>query len=774
MKSSLVLLLGAAAALHAQWIPLNPVTGVSKQANAALFTLKTGVMRVAVCSDSILRVTYSPTTAIPQTPEYMVLKTTWPETKWDLQETGAAVVISTPRMRVAVSRKDATLAYSDASGAPLVQEGPNTMTPVTVNGERTYHAEAFIGLWGSTEALYGLGQHQAGVWNYHGESVDIAQDNTNISIPLLLSSKGYGIFWNNASRSRFNNRFVHALYISSEAADTIDYYFLYGPDFDRIIAGYRELTGPVPMFGRWAYGFWQCKNRYKSQEELLGVARKYREMHIPVDNIVQDWFWWNRMGDFTFNKNYPDAKSMVDELHRRNFHLMVSVWPFFEKGSAIYDEMDKLGYFVDRTILPTEFHPAGTALYDAFNPAARQYYWKLMDKALFQIGADAWWFDTTEPETEQREDNIIVRNKVAIGNGARYANLYPLMTSTAAYEGQRKETDRKRVFILSRSAYAGSQRNAVTAWSGDVDSDFESFRRQIPAGLNFSLSGLPYWTTDIGGFVTGNPNDPAYRELFIRWFQFGTFCPVLRVHGTRTNDQNELWSYGPEAQKILTDFDKLRYELLPYIYSVAWKTTSEAYTPMRPLVMDFRTDARAQNIGDQFLFGPAILVNPVTEPAAETRRLYLPKAQWRDFWTGKAFEGGKAIDAPAPLDRIPLYVRAGSIIPMGPDMEYAAEKPADPIELRVYEGANGSFDLYEDENDTYDYEKGAYAIIPIHWDDAAKTLAIGDRKGSFPGMLANRTFRVIFVAEGHGVGIGSTPQDDQVVQYSGREVTIKR
>jgi len=366
-----------------------------------------------------------------------------------------------------------------------------------------------------------------------------------------------------------------------------------------------------------------------------------------------------------------------------------------------------------------------------------------------------------------------VRNKVAIGNGARYVNMYPLMTTTAAYEGQRAASDEKRVFILSRSAYAGSQRNSVTAWSGDVDSDFESFRRQIPAGLNYSLSGLPYWTTDIGGFFSGNPNDPAYRELFVRWFQYGTFCPVLRVHGTRTNDQNELWSYGAEAQKILTSFDRLRYEMLPYIYSVAWKTTSESYTPMRPLVMDFRTDVRAQNIGDQFLFGPAILVNPVTEPGAATRHLYLPKAQWYDFWTGKTIAGGQVIDAPVTLAAIPLYVRSGSIVPMGPDLEYASEKPADPIELRVYRGADASFTLYEDEGDTYHYEKGVYATIPIEWRESAGTLTIGERKGSFPGMLSSRRFRVVFVRDGHGAGIGAEAQPDRVVEYAGRPVTVR-
>jgi alpha-D-xyloside xylohydrolase len=562
--------------------------------------------------------------------------------------------------------------------------------------------------------------------------------------------------------------------VSSEVADTIDYYFLYGPELDKVVAGYRELTGAAPMFGKWAYGFWQCKNRYKTQTELLGVAQKYRELKIPIDNIVQDWFWWNRKGEHVFNQNYPDPKGMIDQLHAEHFHLMISVWPFFEPGSTAYETMDKNGWFIDKTVVAKPpYHKAEMAVYDASNPDARKYYWQLMDDALFKIGVDAWWLDTTEPETEGREENIQLDHRLSIGSGNRYVNLFPLMTTTAVYQGQRAASEQKRVFILSRSAFAGSQRNAVTAWSGDVNSDWLTFQRQIPAGLNFELSGLPYWTTDIGGFVSGNPDDPAYRELFVRWFEFGTFSPIFRVHGTRNNDQNELWSYGPDAQKILTSYDRLRYRLMPYIYSMAWMVTSTGYTPMRALAMDFRTDPRALNVGDQFMFGPAILVNPVTEPTADTRRMYLPKAAWYDFWTGGKQSGARTIDTVAPLDRIPLFVRAGSIIPMGPDLQYAAEKPADPIELRIYRGDNGEFTLYEDENDGYNYEKGAYATIPIRWDEAAHTLTIGERKGGFPGMLDKRTFLVVFVSENHGTGVGPTERADRTVQYDGDTVVAK-
>jgi alpha-D-xyloside xylohydrolase len=758
--------------LFAQWVPLNPVKAVESQPDGALFVLENGFLRFQVCSDSIVHIVYSLQRTVPERQDFLIVKNSWPKVDFALKTDDRKVIsLATSLVKFEVNRADSSIIFYDSAGRTLTQENARSLTPTEVNGEKTYHAERFSNMWGTQEAFYGLGQHQAGVLNYRGESVDIGQDNTNISIPFLISSNGYGIFWNNGSRSRFNNRFVHAFFISSEVADSIDYYFLYGPDFDRIVAAYRELTGQAPLFGKWAYGYWQCKNRYDSQAELESIAKKYRDLHIPLDNIVQDWFWWNTMGEPVFNKNYPDPKAMVETLHKDHVHLMVSVWPYFRPGSPVYDDMDKRGFFIEKT-KAGGFHPLGQALYDAFNPEAREYYWKLMDDALFKIGVDAWWLDTTEPETEGLETNLLVTHKVALGNGAHYANEFPLLTTTAVYQGQRAASDQKRVFILSRSGFAGIQRNSVSVWSGDVNPNWETFRRQIPAGLNFSVSGIPYWTTDIGGFVVANPDDPQYRELYIRWFQFGAFCPIFRAHGTRSTNQNEIWSYGPEAQKILTAYDQLRYRLMPYIYSLAWKTHSEGYTIMRPMVMDFRMDTRAQNIPDQYLFGPAFLVNPVTEPGAGIRHLYLPDATWYDFWTGAATQGPRAIDSPSPIDRLPLFVRAGSILPLGPDVEYADEKPADPIEVRVYRGANGSFTLYEDENDNYNYEHGTHATIPFTWDEASHTLTIGERSGKFPGMLESRTFRIVFAGENHGVGSALAGTADKTVSYMGKKITV--
>jgi alpha-D-xyloside xylohydrolase len=777
----------ATPAALAQWNTPNPVVSFEKQADGLEVRQKDGVLRLEVKAEDLLHVTYSALDAAVPEPasDWVMVKKDWPAAAFEVRSNDKTVTLSTAKLQVVIEKESGALHYIAAEGMTdagatgpgssgggmrgrmLTTDGYRSLRPVEVNGEKTFRAEVVFPIYGSQEGLYGLGQHQAGVWNYRGETVELSQENTNIAIPLLVSTNGYGIFWNNPSRSEMNNRFVHTLYLTAEVADRIDYYFIYGPEPDRIIGRYRELTGEVPLFGRWAYGFWQCKNKYESQQEIEGVAAKYRALHIPVDNIVQDWFWWVTMGEMKWNPQYPDPQGMIDKLHAEHFHLMVSIWPYFRPGSATYDEFEKNGWFIAKTIQPS-FHPVGQALYDATNPAARKQYWANANAALFSKGVDAWWLDTDEPETEGREDNILTTNKLFIGSGARFANVYPLFHTGAVSEGQRAASDAKRVFILSRSAYAGAQRFGVTAWSGDVLSTWLSYQRQVSAGLNYSISGMPYWTTDIGGFISGGDlNDAKFRELFVRWFQFGAFSPIFRVHGTRNPSQNELWSYGADAQKILVDYDTLRYRLMPYIYSQAWQVTSNHGTLMRPLVMDWRNDMEAQNTGDEYLFGPSILVSPVTIQGATSRTVYLPKALWYDFWTGEKVDGGKRIQADAPLNKLPLYVRAGSIVPMGPAMEWSTEKPADLIELRIYTGADGDFTLYEDQNDGYAYEKGVHATIAMHWDDAAKTLTIGARQGSFPGMLPQRTFRIVLVTKNRGVAIGETVTEDKTVTYMG-------
>ena len=794
-RISLGLALGVLTAVSAsaQWTTPNPVVSFAKQPNGLEVRQKDGILRLDVNSAEVLHVTYAPAdVAAPQrASDNVVVKKDWPATAFTVTSDEKTITLATASLRAVVERENGALHYfgPDAAeitgkvatgpgstgeapkGRLLTTDGYRSLRPVEVNGEKTFHAEVSFSIYGSHEGFYGLGQHQAGVWNYRGETVDLSQENTNIAIPLLVSTNGYAIFWNNPSRSRVNNRFIHALYLSAEVADQVDYYFIYGPEPDQIVGHYRELTGDAPLFGRWAYGFWQCKNKYQSQQELETVAAKYRALHIPVDNIVQDWFWWVTMGEMKWNPSYPDPQGLINTLHDEHFHLMVSIWPYFRPGSATYDQFDKNGWFIDKT-KSVSFHPLGQALYDPTNPAAAKQYWANANTALFQKGVDAWWLDTDEPETEGHEDNILTTNQIHLGSGARYANVFPNFHTAAVADGQREASDKKRVFILSRSAYAGSQRNGITAWSGDVLSDWLTFQRQIPAGLNYALSGMPYWTTDIGGFISGgNLKDPNFRELFVRWFQFGAFSPIFRVHGTRYPDENELWSYGPEAQKILVDYDNLRYRLMPYIYSQAWQVTSNHGTLMRPLVMDWRTDVEAQNTSDEYLFGPSILVAPVTQKGAASRSVYLPAATWYDFWTGAKQQGGQRIQADAPLNKLPLFVRAGSIVPMGPTMEWTTEKPSDPIELRIYPGANGDFVLYEDENDGYAYEKGAHATVSLHWDDASKTLTLGARSGSFPGMLAQHTFKVILVGAAHGVGIAETGKADKTVVYKGERIS---
>ena len=582
------------------------------------------------------------------------------------------------------------------------------------------------------------------------------------------------MLWSNASLGRYENHFQPKLALRAEVADAVDYYFIYGPEFDRIIAAYRTLTGPAPMLPLWAYGFWQSRLQYNTQQEMLDVAAKYRDLKIPLDNLVLDFGWMVRMGSHQFTKDFPDPAAMFSKLRDMHVHTMISVWPLYTPPSANFDEMLRNNYFVTggRTQLPS-YYP-GSRLFDAFNADARKTFWRQMKTALYDKGVEAWWLDSSEPLDFYGEEQgpMLEGAHTGLGSGTRYANMYPLMETQAVYEGQRATTDKQRVFILTRSGFLGQQRNAASSWSGDIAPDFDTLRRQIPAGLSYSLSGLPYWTTDIGGFQGGDPSDPAYQEVYVRWFQYGTFCPIFRTHGARKS--NELWSYGRRAQEILTNYDQLRYRLLPYIYSLAWKVTSEGYTPMRALVMDFPADRKSLDIADQFMFGPALLVNPVSEAGAISRTVYLPAgAPWYDFWTGAMIEGGQTLVSKAPIETMPLYVRAGSIIPLGPALQYTSEKPADPIELRIYRGSYGAFTLYEDDGESYGYERGEHATIAFAWEDATQTLSISARTGTFPGMLRERTFNIVLVGREHGVGDSMAPSPDKVLRYDGSAQTIK-
>jgi alpha-D-xyloside xylohydrolase len=727
------------------------------------FKTQRGLLRVQLCTDSLLHVTFV-TGELKSHPQPWIVQTDWAPVAFTVTEDASQnIVISTKHLRIIAGRDSASLVFQDADGKVLVGESasprPRELTPVTVDGEKTYHADAYFDLT-QDDAFYGLGQRQSGLLNQRGTDFLLMQDNTNISIPFLLSSRGYGLLWNTASLGRYENHFQSKLALRAEVADAVDYYFFYGPQFDPIIAAYRKLTGPAPMLPFWAYGFWQSRLQYETQEEMLAVANKYRDLQIPLDNLVLDFYWMQRMGSHQFTSKFPDPAAMFRQLRDLHVHTMISVWPLYTPPSANFDAMLAHNYFATggRTQGPS-FYP-GSRLFDAFNPDGRALFWQQMKTALYDKGVEAWWLDSSEPLDfyGELQGSMLEGAHTALGSGSRYANMYPLLETKAVYDGQRATTDQQRVFLLTRSGFLGQQRHAASSWSGDIAPTFDSLRRQIPAGLNYSLSGLPYWTTDIGGFQGGDPDDPAYQEIYVRWFQYGTFCPIFRTHGARK--ANELWSYGPRAQEILTSYDKLRYRLLPYIYSLAWKTTSEGYTPMRALVMDFPADRSALDIADQFMFGPAFLVNPVTHASATSRSVYLPAGVlWYDFWTGESHSGGHTILAAAPLETMPLYVRAGAIIPMGPELRWSNEKPADPIELRIFRGANGQFTLYEDDGETYDYEKGQHSTIAFRWDDGAKKLTLGARQGSFPGLLQRRTFHVVLVESPDGASERDVPYD---------------
>ncbi|HEX9933979.1 MAG TPA: TIM-barrel domain-containing protein, partial [bacterium] len=517
---------------------------------------------------------------------------------------------------------------------------------------------------------------------------------------------------------------------------------------------------------------WQCRERYETQEQITNVVAEYRRRNVPLDGIIQDWQYWKPggWGSHEFDpKRYPDPAGMVNNVHAANAHVIISVWPRFDLGLKNLAELEEAG-----AVYPPVYqnvYPKGEGKwYDPFNAEGQRIYWKQISKNLFACGFDGWWLDASEAELggkwgEMRELTT------AAGPGAKVFNAYPLMHTTGIYEGQRAESSAKRVFILTRSAYPGQQRNSAVTWSGDTEGNWDVFANQIPAGLNFVATGIPYWNTDIGGFFGGDPADPQYAELFTRWFQFGAFCPMFRVHGT--GKPKEIWRFDEAAQQIMADYVRLRYHLLPYIYSVSWMVTSEGYTMMRPLAMDFRQDDGIFDIADQFMFGPAFMANPVVTPGLTSRDVYLPTgANWTNFWTGESHAGGKTISTASPIGTIPLFVRAGSIIPYGPAVLYASEKPTDPIELRVYRGAYGCFTLYEDEGDNYNYEKGAYATISFKWDERKQELSIGKRRGKFPGMLKARTFNVVWVSPGRGAGIPLIVKPDVVVRYTGKALTV--
>jgi len=745
----------------------------STDATGVTFTVNGGLLRLQVCQDDVIRVDYTTASSIPMKTSLSV-NATWGTPSFCVSESGGTVTLTTARMKSNVDTATGLVTFADLAGNVLLSEASKQLMPKTVEGVATNTVQT---AWASPqdEALFGLGQHQDGVINRKGSKLTLQQANTEIQIPVVVSNKGYGILWDNPSITNFdggasgNTQYS----FSSETGDLVDYYYFYGPTIDRVIAGYRTATGAAPLFPKWGYGLFQSKDHYSSSQELLSVDHGYRSNNIPVDVIVQDWQYWSPYvwgSQLMDPSRYPDPAATVSQLHMDNIHTMISIWPLYQGRNPptpmVPGELDPLNSLAAINALYPDTSGGVSHIYDAFNSMGRSTAYQYdYDRLLGKYGWDAIWADSSEPMGFGGGWNLHAAD-TALGKGAFYLNAYPLEHSRGIYENWRSVgPNGKRVYVLTRSGYAGQQRYAGGCWSGDINADPNVLAAQIPGGLSFAISGMPYWTTDIGGYF-GTPSE----ELFTRWFQFGAFCPTFRIHGQAPKElYGNQWSAQGKANMLVVD--QLRYRLMPYIYSLAWQVTSAGYTIMRPLVFDFQNDSMVYGIKDQFMFGPAFLVNPVTTMGATSRSVYLPSSTWYDFWGGATVMGGGTMMANAPLSQMPLYVRAGSIVPMGPMIQYATQS-IDPLEIRVYEGQDATFTLYEDEGDTYDYESGKYSTIAFSWSESAKKLTIGARAGSYPGMPATRTFNVVFVGKNHGAGLGVTATPDDVVMYDGSATTV--
>lgn len=895
-------------------------------------------VRLQAVSPAIIQVTASPSQVIQKDTTLMVVHQ--PRyTEWTVTTTGNECLLATPKVRAYVSLQTGAVRFTDKEGKAVLQteKGGSAFTPVAIEKGNAFAVQqSFVST--PTEAFYGLGQHQQGIVNYKGEIVELLQNNTEVAIPFLVSSRNYGILWDQYSISRFgdgrtyqslsalplfdaagkaggltatytlkktgtvvtartesgiaydylpslekfpstfslnegkvtwqgflqpttsglhkfavryggyvklwlddklvvdnwrqcwnpamvmvpatlqkgkryafkmewipdggesfischwmrpptaadNNRFL----FQSEAGDNINYYFVYGRNLDDVISGYRTLTGKAPIVPQWAMGFWQSRERYKSQGEIMETVKVFRSRGIPLDNIVMDWQYWkpDAWGSQEFDPSrFPDPEGMIDSLHRLyNTHFMISVWPKFYTSVKNFSTFNGKGWLLTGNVQDNRKDWLGyvSTFYDAYNPQAGKAFWQLIRESLYTKGVDAWWMDAPEPDIhsnlsiEQRK-RLMYPN--AIGSSIKYFNAYPLLNAKPIYEGQRGDDPSKRVFILTRSAYSGSQRYGAAVWSGDIGSRWHDLKHQVAAGVNFSLSGLPYWTMDIGGFAVEHRFENAkgadaaeWKELNTRWYQFGAFCPLFRVHGQFPF--RELYNVAGEkdtAYQGMLFYNKLRYRLLPYTYSLAAKTYFEDYTLMRGLAMDFAADPNVLSINDQYLFGPSLLISPVYTFGQRSRPVYLPKQiGWYNLYTGRYYAGGQTLNAAAPYDRMPVFVKEGSILPFGPELEYTSQKPADTVHLFVYTGKDAAFRLYEDEGTNYNYEKGSYAVIPVTYAEATKTITLHKREGGFPGMLNRRVFTITWIRKDNPMALNFNQVHTTTI-YKGEAVSIK-
>lgn len=718
--------------------------------------------------------------------------------EYKVRNSANSTVISSEALSVSVNKKNGELTFSDARGHRLLREGDVAMTMRTSGPDAGSYVVAQKFVLDNDEPIYGLGILQNTKMSQRGTECHMVQGNTWDYVPFFQSIKGYGLYWDNYSPTWFRDS-ASATEFESEVGDMVDYYVMGGGNADGVIANMRHLTGDVPMHPLWTYGFWQSRERYKTQEELLEVVRRHRELGIPLDGIIQDWqYWgnnyqWNAM-EFV-NTGFPNPQAMIDEVHNLNAHAIISVWSSFGPMTKPYREMDSKGMLMDFTTWPQSGHeawpprtdyPSGVKPYDPYNPEARDIYWKHLTR-LYDMGLDGWWMDSTEPDHHDIKDSDFDL-PTAMGSFRKVRNAYPLMAVEGVYDHQRDVDSTRRVFILTRSAFAGQQRTGANTWSGDVTSTWNNFRAQIPAGLNFSLTGNPNFNSDLGGFFPGAycnvygdasaTKNPLFQELYVRWLQYGIFSPMMRSHGEAI--KREIYYFGQAGEPVfdaIADAIRLRYALLPYTYSTAHDVSACRGSFIRALNMDFPADRNAADCNDKFMYGRSLLVAPVVHAAytpedaissnkwlglenstdnsdavkaavdftaPRSHSVYLPAGtDWWDFFKGEKLKGGQKHDIDVTLASIPLYVKAGSILPIGPDVQFANEKPWDNLELRVYPGANGEFTLYEDEGDGYNYEKGVFSTISFSYNDKRRELSIADRQGSFPGMIEKRTFNIV-------------------------------
>lgn len=741
-------------------------------------------IEVAFYSPSIVRVYKTPEGKPCEKKSLIVVKSPG-QTPVEFSENGKNIRMKSAEMQVELNPLTGGIYFYDATGRELLKDKDygTSFAPKEDAGTASYQVRGSF-LLEKDEPVYGVGQVMDGKLNRRNSMHHLQNENMFTYSPYFMSPvKGYAVYWDNYSISDYMDAPQELAFTS--LGHCADYYFMYGGNADGIIANVRDLTGKAPMLPLWAYGFFQSKERYHTQEENLGVLKKYRQLQIPIDCMIQDWRYWPEyhQTDSAWNSHsfdperFPDPKGWADEIHKLNAKLMIVAWPGFGPKTEQRKELDAKGMIINFDTWPPQ---SGARPYDVYNPEALDIYWKYLNKGIFSyIGNDGWWLDSTEPDHINRKESDYDL-PTHLGSYRSVKNAYSVMHNSGIATHQKAVNKDKRVVILTRSGFIGQQRFGSNTWSGDVVSTWDMLEKQIPAALNYTLMGIPNWNSDIGGFFAGRWNEgggaknPEYQELYVRWMQFGAFCPMMRSHGTEL--PREIWNFGKRGEWCFDAQEKminLRYRLLPYIYSTSWDVSHNDGTFMRALVMDFPSDKKTHDLGGEYMFGRSVLVTPVTKPGVTEWQVYLPEGTaWWDFWTNEKQQGGRTVNRAVTKDILPLYIKAGSILPFGPKVQYSTEKNWDNLEIRVYPGADGTFTLYEDENDNYNYENGAYATITFRWDDAARRLTIENREGSFPGMLQNRKFKVILADPESGAG-DQPMKGGKTVNYTGKKTSVK-